>query len=165
MELYEELKADSMTCTLVTYNTLIDACARVGEMTKAAAVFRDMCDRGTDPDLITYSTIIKGYCVQGDLEQAIQLFSLMRKRGLKPDAILFNSILDGCARKQMRTLTEQVLEDMEKEGVPPSNFTLSILVKLYGRCKDVEKAFDVVETYPKKYSFELNAQVYTCLMS
>merc|ERR1719163_1195129 len=161
MELYEELKADSMTCTLVTYNTLIDACARVGEMTKAAAVFRDMCDRGTDPDLITYSTIIKGYCVQGDLEQAIQLFTLMRKRGIKPDAILFNSILDCCARKRMRTLTEQVLHDMEEAKVAPSNFTLSILIKLYGREGDVDRAFKVVEQYPAKYGFQANVTVYT----
>jgi pentatricopeptide repeat protein len=118
-----------------------------------------------DPDLITYSTVIKGYCVQGDLEQAIQLFTLMRKRGIKPDAILFNSILDGCARKQMRTLTEQVLRDMEDANVAPSNFTLSILVKLYGRTGDIERAFEVAESYPAKYGFDMNATVYTCLMS
>merc|ERR1719399_1895418 len=165
MELYNEMKKETASCSLVTYNTLIDACARVGEMEKATTLFRDMCECGVDPDLITYSTVIKGYCVQGDLEQAIQLFTLMRKRGIKPDAILFNSILDGCARKKMRTLTEQVLADMEEAGVAPSNFTLSILVKLYGRCRDVEEAFKVVETLPKKYGFEVNATVYTCLMS
>merc|ERR1719183_2068550 len=147
MELYEKV-SDAGACNLVTYNTLIDIYARVGDMGKVSKMFRDMCDRGVDPDLITYSTVIKGYCVQGDLEQAIQLFTLMRKRGITPDGILFNSILDGCARKQMRTLTEQVLDDMEKEGVPPSNFTLSILVKLYGRCREVEKAFEVVEELP-----------------
>merc|ERR1719191_2147296 len=134
-------------------------------MTRVARLFRDMHQKNINPDIVTYSTIIKGYCVKGDLEPALQLFTLMRKRGIKPDAILFNSILDGCAHRQMRTLTEQVLSDMEEEGIAPSNFTLSILVKLYGRCGDVEEAFDVVETYPKKYGFELNAQVYTCLMS
>jgi pentatricopeptide repeat protein len=65
----------------------------------------------------------------------------------------------------MRTLTERVLRDMEAAKVPPSNFTLSILVKLYGRLGDVDKAFEVVETYPAKYGFELNAIVYTCLMT
>merc|ERR1719169_331962 len=127
MELYEAMKTQTSACTLVTYNTLIDACARVGEMEKATALFRDMCERGVDPDLITYSTVTKGYCVQGDLEQAIQLFTLMRKRSIKPDAILFNSILDGCARKKMRTLTETVFAAMEEAGVGCSNFTLSIL--------------------------------------
>jgi pentatricopeptide repeat protein len=165
MELYDQLSGDPVACNLVTYNTLIDTCARTGEMTKVSKLFKDMCERGVDPDLITYSTVIKGYCVQGDLEQAIQLFTLMRKRGIKPDAILFNSILDGCARKQMRTLTEQVLRDMEDANVAPSNFTLSILVKLYGRTGDIERAFEVAESYPAKYGFDMNATVYTCLMS
>jgi len=165
MELYEEMDKNDITCTLTSFNMLIDALARASDMTRVARLFRDMCQKNVAPDLVTYSTVIKGYCVKGELEPAMQLFTLMRKRGIKPDGILFNSILDGCAHKQMRTLTEQVLADMEEEGVNPSNFTLSILVKLYGRCGDIDQAFDVVETYPKKYSFELNAQVYTCLMS
>merc|ERR1719327_1189849 len=165
MELYEEMGKNDIPCTLTSFNMLIDALARASDMTRVARLFRDMCQKNVAPDLITYSTLIKGYCVKGELESAMQLFTLMRKRGIKPDAILFNSILDGCAHKQMRTLTEQVLGDMEEEGVKPSNFTLSILVKLYGRCGDLEKAFEVVETYPKRFSFDLNAQVYTCLMS
>merc|ERR1719486_989537 len=165
MELYDQLSGDPVACNLVTYNTLIDIYARVGDMEKVSKMFRDMCTRGVDPDLITYSTVIKGYCVQGDLEQALQLFTLMRKQGITPDGILFNSILDGCARKKMRTLMEKVLADMEESKVAPSNFTLSILIKLYGRLGDVERAFKVVETYPKKYGFDLNATVYTCLMS
>lgn len=165
MELYEEMDRSESSCSLTTYNMLIDAFARAGNMDRVARLFKDMYQKNINPDIVTYSTVIKGYCVKGDLEPALQLFSLMRKRGIKPDAILFNSILDGCAHKQMRTLTEQVLGDMEEEGVKPSNFTLSILVKLYGRCGDLEKAFEVVETYPKRFSFDLNAQVYTCLMS
>merc|ERR1719321_87380 len=120
---------------------------------------------GVAPDLITYSTVIKGYCVQGDLEQAIQLFTLMRKRGIMPDAVLFNSILDGAARKQMTSLVEQVFGDMESSGVAPGNFTLSILVKMYGKNHDLETAFSYFETLPQKYGFEPNAQVYTCLMA
>merc|ERR1719326_2250631 len=119
---------------------------------------------GVTPDLITYSTVIKGYCVQGDLEQAIQLFTLMRKRGVMPDAVLFNSILDGAARKQMTSLVEQVFGDMESSGVTPGNFTLSILVKMYGKNHDIETAFSYFDTLPQKYGFEANAQVFACMM-
>merc|ERR1719355_531775 len=150
---------------LVLFNCLIDCFARVADMERTAQLFKDMCSLGVVPDLITYSTVIKGYCVQGDLEQAIQLFTLMRKRGIQPDAILFNSILDGAARKQMTSLVEQVLGDMEASGVAPSNFTLSILIKLYGRNQDLDTAQRYVEELPKKYGFEPNAQVYTCLVA
>merc|ERR1719230_297555 len=134
-------------------------------MARAGDLFRDMSLRNVTPDLISYSTLIKGHCSRGDLEQGLQLLGLMQRRGILPDAIVFNSILDGCAHQQMRTLTERVLQDMESAGIAPSNFTLSILVKLYGRCSDLDTAFSVVESYPAKYNFKLNAQVYTCLMS
>jgi len=165
VEIYEEMSEANFTCNKVTYNTLIDALVRQGDTDKATAVFRDMSLKAVTPDLISYATLIKGHCARGCLDQGLQLFGLMQRRGISPDAIVFNSILDGCAHKQMRTLTEQVLKDMETAGIAPSNFTLSILVKLYGRCSDLDTAFEVVDTYPEKYKFKLNAQVYTCLMS
>jgi pentatricopeptide repeat protein len=152
-------------CSLTTYNMLIDAFARAGDMNQVAQFFKRMCQNGLSPDLVTFSTIIKGYSAKGEMEPALQLFTQMRKQGIQPDSILFNSILDGCAHKQMRGLTEQVLGDMENSGIAPSNFTLSILIKLYGRCGDLDKVMEVIDVYPKKYGFKLNAQVYTCLMS
>lgn len=167
LELYDEMDQDAtVTCSLVTYNTLLDAFARAGDMNTVARLFQGMCTKGVEPDLITYSTVIKGYCVKGDLEKSVRLIGCMRQRGIEPDAVLYNSVLDGCAHQQMRELTEQVLADMTRiGGIPPSNFTLSILVKLYGRCRDLRTALEVVQAYPKQYGFDLNAQVYTCLMS
>merc|ERR1719399_1567979 len=164
MELYNEMKKETASCSLVTYNTLIDVCARQGDVDRAAQLFRDMCSLGVSPDLITYSTVIKGYCVQGDLEQAIQLFTLMRKRGIQPDAVLFNSILDGAARKQMTSLVEQVFGDMSRAATP-GNFTLSILVKMYGKNHDIETAFSYYDTLPQRYGFEPNAQVLTAMVA
>jgi len=164
LEVYDEVK-DICLVTKVAYNTLIDSVVRQGDMPRATEIFKHMGLKAVTPDLITYSTLIKGHCARGDLEQGLMLLSQMQRLGIKPDQILFNSILDGCAHKQMRTLTEMVLADMEKAGIAPSNFTLSILVKLYGRCNDLPKAFEVVDTYPRQYGFTLNAQVFTCLMS
>jgi pentatricopeptide repeat protein len=164
LEIYEAMRESKVQPNLATFNALIDVCARNGAVEKSGQLFRDMCMLGVTPDLITYSTVIKGYCVQGDLEQAIQLFTLMRKRGVMPDAVLFNSIMDGAARKQMTSLVEQVFADMESSGVSPGNFTLSILVKMYGKNRDLETAFSYFETLPQKYGFEPNAQVYACLM-
>jgi len=54
---------------------------------------------------------------------------------------------------------------MEVAGISPSNVTLSILVKLYGRCRDLDEAFRLIEEYPVKYNFTVNPHVWTCLMS
>jgi len=165
LQCYDQMKEHGTRLGLVVFNSLIDACSRVGDMDAAARLFRDMLSADCMPDLITYSTLVKGYCLRGELDQAMELFSLMRKKGIKPDAIVFNSLLDGCAKKQMPTLCEQVISDMEDAGVSPSNYSASILIKLYGRCKDLVAAFKVLDEMPRKYGFRPNTAVYTCLMS
>jgi len=165
LQCYEEMKTCGTKASLVVLNTLIDACSRVGDMDAASKLFRDMLSTDCVPDLITYSTLIKGHCNCNDLDQALQVFRLMEKKGIRPDAIVFNSLLDGCAKKQMPSLCEQVIRDMEKAGVVPSNHSASILIKLYGRCKNLDAAFRVVDEFPKQYGFKCNNPVYTCLMS
>eukprot|EP01067_Filipodium_phascolosomae_P001540 Filipodium_phascolosomae@DN2007_c0_g1_i1.p1 len=166
ISLYERMVANKVACNAVTFNSLIDGCARVGAMDKACELLEEMTKRaGLSPDLITYSTIIKGYCMQGDIEHSMILFDAMRRRKIEPDAILYNSLLDGSARIQRVDLCEKLLRDMKVHGILPSNFTLTILVKLFGKMKDLEKAFSVVEDLPNKHEFEINAHVYTCLMS
>merc|ERR1740117_89520 len=165
LECYDEMKLHNVKAGLVVFNTLIDACSRVGDMTGAAELFGDMLESECVPDLITYSTLIKGYCVCGDVQQALELFAVMRSKDIKPDAIVFNSLLDGCAKQQLPQVCEQVIQDMVDAGVTPSNYSASILIKLHGRCHDVEAAFRVIEEYPKKYGFRPNVPVYTCLMA
>merc|ERR1719487_358160 len=165
LQCYQEMLEHNVKISLVVYNPLIDACCRVSDMEGAAKLFQDMVAGQVTPDLITYSTLIKGYCLCGDMDQGMQLFMLMRKKGIVPDAVVFNSLLDGCAKRQMRTLCEQVVRDMAEAGVAPSNHSVSILVKLYGRCHDLDAAFRVVEEFPREHGFKANAAVYTCLMS
>lgn len=164
MQCYEEMKELGVTVGLVVLNTLTDACCRVGDMEAAGKLFQDMVSLDCKPDIITYSTLIKGYCLQGNLDKAMELFNTMRRKGIKPDAIVFNSLLDGCAKKEMPALCDQVVQDMVEAGVMPSNYTASILIKLYGRLHDLDAAFKVFDEMPVKYNFRPNLAVYTTLM-
>lgn len=164
LELYEET-TETVNLSVVTYNTLIDALVQSGALKRAMELFHDMTRRNVGPDLITFSILVKGFASAGDLETALMLLGQMRCLQIQPDCVLFNTILNGCAKRQMRALTEQVLAEMQTAGVAPTNFTLSILIKLYGRCGDLKAAFGVVEEYPKRFNIRLNAQIYTCLMS
>ena len=57
-----------------------------------------------------------------------------------------------------------LLKEMLKEGVAPSNFTLSIMVKLLNRARKVEQAFSLVKEITEQYKFKANVHVYTNLM-
>merc|ERR1719223_75954 len=80
------------------------------------------------------------------------------------DAIVYNTVIDGCSRHDRMDLADMGLEDMNKCGIAPSNFTLGILVKMYGRRRQLQKALEVVNVLPARYGFQPNSQVRTCLM-
>jgi pentatricopeptide repeat protein len=143
MEMWKMMRSEGIVMNVVLYNALIDSQARVGAMDEVSELVESMEGAGCIPDVISYSTIVKGYCVKGDLDKALEVFRGMQKNKMAGDSIVYNTLLDGCTRHGRRDLCEMVLEDMEKSAVVPSNFTLGILVKMYGRQHELEKAFKV----------------------
>ena len=49
---------------------------------------------------------------------------------------------------------------MQEAGVRPSNFTLSVLVKLASRSHRLERALELCEEISRKCRFRLNIHVY-----
>merc|ERR1719197_2322500 len=98
--------------------------------------------------------MLKGHCQSGDMQTAFLILDQMRKDAhLKPDEIMYNSLLDGCAQSNLVNEGLRLLREMQTEGIQPSNFTLSILVKLLNRARKLDQAFALVEEIPQKYNF------------
>merc|ERR1719217_212052 len=164
-EVFEEMKEMGIACNTVSYNTMLDANARTGKMDRADELFREMVASGISPDVITYSTLVKGHCQAGDIDQGFQVLKEMVANGVhEPDEILYNSLLDGCAKQHRVDDALKLVEDMHKNNVRPSNFTLSILVKLLGRSRRLNQAFAMVEETCKRFDLQANIHVYTCLI-
>jgi pentatricopeptide repeat protein len=118
-----------------------------------------------EPDIVTYSTLIKGFSASGNLDRALGLQREMRAEGkFMPDEMMYNSLLDGCAKEQRLSDALSLVEEMRKDHVRPSNYTLSMLVKLMGRCKRLGQAFSIIDQLTAEFGFRPNIQVYTCLM-
>merc|ERR1719450_325468 len=165
-DVYAEMRGTGVSCNFVTYNTMIDACARCGCMDKASALLADMRAAGISPDKITYSTLVKGHCFSGNIDAAFTVFQEMRDTdALVPDEMLYNSLLDGCAKEHRLQEALDLFATMRAEGVKPSNFTLCTLVKLLGRARRLPQAFGIMEELCTQGGLRPNIQVYTCLMT
>merc|ERR550514_1392699 len=139
-----EMRKSGVPCNTITYNTMIDACARCGCMDKVPPLLEEMKRDHVELDVITYSTLVKGYCHAGDVDKAFKVLAELKSDGkLAPDEILYNSLLDGCAKQCRVDDAVRLLEDMRDCGVVPSNFTLSIMVKLMGRARRLDEAFQI----------------------
>merc|ERR1719343_1262346 len=120
---------------------------------------------GLTPDGITHSTMVKGYCTNGDLDKAFDLLRGTQKAGVESDCVVYNTLLDACTKHNRVELADRVLADFERNGVRASNFTLGILVKMYGRRRQLGKAFDVLNEFAAQHNLTPNLQVRSCLMS
>jgi len=163
--IYEEMLTRKMEFSIVTYNSLIDACARSGEMHRVQPLLEGMCKHGVTPNVITYSTVIKGYCSANRLDDAFQLLHDMKQNSkLCPDEVTYNTLLDGCARYGSFDRGMSVLKEMRDASVPPSNFTLSVLVKLATRARQPGKAFELCDSICKEFGIRPNVHVYNNLI-
>eukprot|EP01022_Parablepharisma_sp_SALTPOND_P018835 TRINITY_DN3132_c0_g1_i1.p1 TRINITY_DN3132_c0_g1~~TRINITY_DN3132_c0_g1_i1.p1 ORF type:complete len:1081 (+),score=115.60 TRINITY_DN3132_c0_g1_i1:6228-9470(+) len=136
MEIYQKMVMDpSSLPNNVTYNSLLDCCAKCDDLSMLETVFEEMKKNGIKADLITFSTMIKGYCRRGKLSNALCLLETMEKQGIQADEVLFNSLLDGCAKKGEIEISLGVVAKMHKAGLELSNISYSILVKTYMRSK------------------------------
>ncbi len=152
MAVYEKMKGDCQP-NRIAYNALLDCCVKCEQYDKVSEVFQDMlraskgtgCAQGTsdvEPDLITYSTLIKGMCKAGWMDMAMEVYQEMRGKGIQLDEVLFNSLLDGFAKCAGGTAdqSDRLIEDMKTMKIAFNNYTYSILIRLYSRRHQIEKA-------------------------
>merc|ERR1719272_1206095 len=165
MEVYKEMRNGNFELSVIMFNTLIDACARCGRMDYLPNLVADMKTQGLQPNVVTYSTMLKGHCQNGEVQKGFAILEQMKTEAhLKPDEIMYNSLLDGCAQNNLFEEGLRLLEEMQTGGVKPSNFTLSIVVKLMNRARRLDQAFSLVADITQKYHFHANMHVYTNLV-
>jgi pentatricopeptide repeat protein len=165
MDLWRDMRSQKIKMNTVTCNAIIDAQARSGLMDDVSEIVAVMEREGCPPDVITFSTVIKGYCVKGDLDRAFEVFRSTQKSGFVTDSVIYNTLLDGCLRHNRMELADKLVEEMEERNIVPSNFTLGILVRMYGRRHQVDRAFEVTETLSKRHGIRVNTEVKTCLIA
>merc|ERR1740121_2622233 len=165
LTLFREWKQKvQMNC--IVYTALINAHTRNGLMKKAEALLQEMQKDGCQPNAITYSSLVKGHCVRGDLEAALNLFNKMLEEGFEADAVIFNTLLDGCVHKANWSLGDELLTEMKRLEVEPTNFTLSIMVKMWSKRGELDKAFDCVYSALRDPAGQkrVDAQVGACIV-
>jgi pentatricopeptide repeat protein len=160
------MKKANVKGNLVTFNTLIDACARGKQMGRLNDILSEIREAGLQPDIVTYATALKGLSAEEKVDEALALLESMHASGIRStDEILFNGLLNACAAKRRGEDAVKVFKDMEAVGIAPSNYTLCALVKALGRSNRLDDAVALVRDIPRKYGFKANLQVYTCLLS
>ena len=106
------------------------------------------------PENYIFNLLIDGCAKEGYSKKAFNLFTKMRQRGLKVTGATYTSLFNACANApwsqdgliKARRLREILLE----KGFEPNISNYNVMIKAFGRCKDLKTAFLIVDEMTDK---------------
>lgn len=154
-----------MNCVLLT--TLMKGFVRTKRLDMAMNLYHSMYNRdaGSRPDMVTYSLLIKAQCDAQDMSAALSIFEDMLQHNCKVDDVVFTHLIEGCCHVSNPVLAERLFQDMLTANIKPTIYTMTALVKVYGKCGQSEKAAQLVNTMEEVYGIKPTVVVKTCLIS
>ncbi|WWC86812.1 uncharacterized protein L201_001691 [Kwoniella dendrophila CBS 6074] len=112
-------------------NQMISSCLLIPDGSQIAL---DLFTQAASPsssisiNIITINTILRHHARQADLPLMSSLFTLADKLKLKPDIITYTTLVQGLLRGGKIDLAKKVIEDMNKQGIPPNERMCSMLI-------------------------------------
>jgi len=154
-----------MNCVLLT--TLMKGFIRSKHVDKAMQLYQTMESGSSQvkPDMITYSVLIRAHCDNGNMGVALEILEAMLKRQIHLDDVVFTHLLEGCCNVSNVALAEKLFNDMLAANIEPSIYTMTAMVKVYGKCAQSEKAWELVKGMGSRFNLKPSVVIYTCLIS
>lgn len=117
-------------------------------------------------DIVLYSTMIKGLCDQENIVLARKVFDMVPEHGLEYDSVIFNTMLEGYTKigdiKNVQDIFQKLLQCSRST---PTCYTMTILVKFYGRQHLAEEVINLMDTLPVLFPIKLDSYVYTAAIA
>ena len=164
---FQEMRIAGVQADAATYNTLINACASVGDLEKALETVETMQLEGIEPDVVTYTSLLKACGINaghGTVLLAEEIFAQMQQRTnhfsnyVEPTELTFQRLMQvhlnagsqdyvrnkGWVNRNHGHMVDtkriwELLEDMLKRGLKPGISSFRSCVKAALLDCDVEK--------------------------
>ncbi|KAG6520092.1 hypothetical protein ZIOFF_017122 [Zingiber officinale] len=132
-EVVEQMRRSGREPDLVVWNTLVQGCARQGQMSKAEQVMAEMERKSgaAMADAWTYNALISGIPDRLMSQDGILAFRRMVERGVSPDVVTFSALIGGLGRAGRVWECNAMLGKMVRLGIPPDVACYKVLVGVY----------------------------------
>ena len=117
------------------------ACAVLGSLDAAMAVYHDATAKGMRADGVLFAILMDAAARAGDVEFAFALQEEMERVGVPPQAPVFATLIGICAREAQPARARTVFAAMRTAGVRPTASAINALVAAHARSGDVDGAF------------------------
>lgn len=152
--LLEEMKqyqvkfpAAEPTVDIVTYNTLLKAFGRRGDVKACFELFEAVSQSGLEPDDVSFSTLLD-VCIDEDEHQLASVaLERMATHGVQMNTIVMTTLMKGFVRTKRLDKAMQLYDSMRASAsaIKPDMITHSMLIKAHCDAHDMSNALKVLE--------------------
>jgi leucine-rich PPR motif-containing protein len=125
---------------IVTFNSLIDACAKTRSISLAMEVWSIMTESDVSPNLITYNTMINAFAQACDSQSAETWMEKMLADKIEPDIFTFNAMVSICAKRGDCDGAERWFKRMEAGGTKADPVVFNSVIHACAKAGRPEKA-------------------------
>lgn len=101
------------------------------------------------PEAYIYNLTIGACAEVGYTKKAFMLYNDMKKRGLKVNGGIYTSLFSACARSPWKedglARANHLRNLMLEKNIEPNLTNYNAMIKVYGRCGDLQTAFEIVD--------------------
>ncbi|VFQ63497.1 unnamed protein product [Cuscuta campestris] len=146
-----ECKPDS-----VTYNIIIDAALKAGDLQLAEQLLTHMLQEGLKPDAFTFSILISRFSNLGQTEVAKNLFDKMVASGFTPDILVYDSLLKGLSLKEGKSdEILRLLHEMSDKGIVLDSKITSTILRYLSDTPEALHLVELLPNFPRQQSKEI----------
>merc|ERR1719443_398202 len=120
---------------VVSYNTLITALAKTGDLVKAEEWLQRMEDAGITPNLVPFLCMIMVNSQKGNVREVERLSAEVMRRRLKPDARFVSAIILAYGNATPRQPQQAIVasQRLVARGIPVDHMAVQELCRTVGR--------------------------------
>ncbi|KAK3405948.1 hypothetical protein EUGRSUZ_K02161 [Eucalyptus grandis] len=119
-----------------TYVKLIVMLGKCKQPEKAHELFQAMIDEGCVANHESYTALLSAYSRSGLFDKAFLILEQMKStRGCQPDVHTYSILIKSCLQVFAYDKVQDLLSDMEAEGIKPNTITYNTLIDSYGKAK------------------------------
>ncbi|KAM6576173.1 hypothetical protein CsatB_028010 [Cannabis sativa] len=164
LEMFEQIPSFRCRRTLKSYNAVLDALLKCGEIGKMREFLVGLGNQ-VNPDVCTFNILINANCKYGCLDDARTVFDTMLSRGVEPNEVTFATLISGFCSNCKLEEALRLKEDMSKVyGVKPNSSVYVSLIKELCRIGEFGLAFGLKDEMERE-KVTLGLTVYTTFIS
>lgn len=162
-KLVEEMIGRGIKPNSVTFNVMLNACAKRWDFVELDTVLLLMEKEGVEFNDKTYKILIEGFTSFGEFDQAKKLVWEMHDKGLKVDTYLCNLIISGYSRLGFMDRAQSVFDELTERRIFPNYDTYWALISGFCKAREMGRAMAYVNKMHAE-GIELDSVMFNALI-